>query len=258
MHTNLLNLKPFFTFYGGKFRAAPRYPAPRYNHVIEPFAGSAGYAVRYAHLRVTIYEVDEKVYGVWNYLQHASEREILSLPIGITHVDEIDGPQEAKWLVGFWFNKGCESPRLSASKWMKSGIRPKSQWGDIIRSRIAGQLQYIRHWTILKRRASDAPDVEATWFVDPPYQQAGKHYRCKIMDYNALGDWCRTRRGQVMVCENAGATWLPFREFATIKASPGKHKASHVSEEVIWTNETTDRFYASQSASSWACARPNT
>jgi hypothetical protein len=32
-------LRPFWRYYGGKWRAAPRYPAPRYDTIIEPFAG---------------------------------------------------------------------------------------------------------------------------------------------------------------------------------------------------------------------------
>lgn len=40
-------LKPFFTYFGGKYRIAPRYPKPQYNTIIEPFAGSAGYSLRY-------------------------------------------------------------------------------------------------------------------------------------------------------------------------------------------------------------------
>ena len=35
-------LKPFFTYYGGKYRAAPKYPEPVHGSIVEPFAGSAG------------------------------------------------------------------------------------------------------------------------------------------------------------------------------------------------------------------------
>jgi len=38
-----------------------------------------------------------------------------------------------------------------------------------------------------------------------------------------------------MVCENAGADWLPFRPFRTIKGLEGK-RGGKKSEEVIWTN----------------------
>lgn len=37
-----MNLRPFWRYYGGKFRAAPRYPKPTRSKLIEPFARSAG------------------------------------------------------------------------------------------------------------------------------------------------------------------------------------------------------------------------
>jgi hypothetical protein len=38
-----------------------------------------------------------------------------------------------------------------------------------------------------------------------------------------------------MVCENVGATWLPFRPWRDIKGSEVKH-GGKVSHEAIWTN----------------------
>jgi site-specific DNA-adenine methylase len=82
--------------------------------------------------------------------------------------------------------------------------------------------------------------MEATWFVDPPYNnKAGSHYKCgsKDIDYNNLAEWCRSRRGQVMVCENAGATWLPFEDlYEHVGASRVGNKPKR-SVEAIWTNE---------------------
>lgn len=40
-------LRPFFTYFGAKWRAAPHYPPPTHPTVIEPFAGAAGYALRH-------------------------------------------------------------------------------------------------------------------------------------------------------------------------------------------------------------------
>jgi 16S rRNA G966 N2-methylase RsmD len=90
----------------------------------------------------------------------------------------------------------------------------------------------IRHWKIIEGDFVCAPDIAGTWFVDPPYQVAGKHYVHTLSadDYARLALWCRDRKGQVMVCENEGADWLPFEPFARIKAGP----ANKVSAEVIW------------------------
>jgi hypothetical protein len=92
-----------------------------------------------------------------------------------------------------------------------------------------------RHWTITQASYADIPDQAASWFIDPPYRVAGRAYRFHDINYPALGDWCMSRRGQVMVCENAGADWLPFRPFRTIKGLEGK-RGGKKSEEVIWTN----------------------
>jgi hypothetical protein len=99
-------------------------------------------------------------------------------------------------------------------------------------------LEAIRHWTLIEGTYDAAPSVSATWFIDPPYQIAGKHYRfgCEGIDYASLGMWCAARQGQVMVCENVGAAWLPFRPWRDIKASAAKH-GGKVSHEAIWTND---------------------
>ena len=35
---------------------------------------------------------------------------------------------------------------------------------------IANQLENIRHWKIIHGSYEDLENVEATWFIDPPYQ----------------------------------------------------------------------------------------
>ncbi len=60
-------IRPFFSFYGSKWRDAPRH-YPAYSSIIEPFAGSAGYALRYADLQVTLCDADPVIVGVWSYL----------------------------------------------------------------------------------------------------------------------------------------------------------------------------------------------
>lgn len=116
-----------------------------------------------------------------------------------------------------------------------SGERPDSYWGEEIRDRIARQVDGIRHWEIIHGGYDEAPEIEATWFVDPPYHRSGKHYRYSEVDYDGLGAWCRKLKGQVVVCEQKGATWLPFSTFRAIRATPGK-RGSGTSNEVIWTS----------------------
>lgn len=240
-----MSLQIFFSYFGGKWRAAPHYPRPLYNHIVEPFAGAAGYALRYHQKQVTLLDLDPIICGVWDYLINVSADEVRRLSVDFKHVDEIDAPTEARHLVGFWLNKGTSHPCKTPGFWMRKacsggyttgGSAPSNWWGPEVRERIASQVDYIRHWRIHCAGYERADDVEATWFVDPPYQEAGQKYRFHLTDYTELAAWCRGRQGQVMVCENEGANWLPFRTFKSIKASAGKQKTSkgHRSAEVLW------------------------
>ena len=239
-----MSLLPFFTYYGGKWRVAPRYPGPRHRQIVEPFAGSAGYALRYADREVLLCDADPVLAGLWRYLISVTPGEILRLPDlrdGET-VDALAVPQEARWLIGFWLNKGAAAPRKTPSRWMRDGLRPGSYWGQKIRERIASQVEKIRHWRVYDTDYRCAEiDLPATYFVDPPYANAaGRYYRKNAISYLELGDWCRGLRGQVIVCENDGAAWLPFRPFHAAKAREGRG-GGRVSYEAIWTNQEESR-----------------
>lgn len=232
-------LRPFFGYYGGKWRDAQKhYPRPSHDTIVEPFAGSAGYSLRYPEREVVLCDIDPVIAGVWRYLIAVSEQEILGtpdLPPDGT-VDSLKIPQEARWLIGFWLNRGASRPGKSPSKWMREGIRPGSFWGERVRQTIARQLQAIRHWRIVEASYENCGvSGEATWFIDPPYQSAGQYYRfgSSTLDYAKLAGWCRTRPGQVIVCENAGADWLPFRGLNGVKTT----RAGSRSWEAVWTND---------------------
>ena len=242
-----LHLRPFFTFYGGKWRCAPRYPPPRHRTIVEPFAGSAGYSLRHAHRQVILVERDPAIAATWRYLLHETPAGILALPdIRMDEtVDDLPVCEEARLLIGWWLNNGSSLPKRRPSAWMR---RDRAQggpgwttgggrlaWGRRVRERIAAQLGAVRHWTLIEGDYTDAPDVEATWFVDPPYSVAGRHYRygSARLDYGALADWCRSRQGQAMVCENVGADWLPFQPFLDVQARGAGHDG-RVSHEALW------------------------
>ena len=137
-------LRPFFGYYGGKWRdALKHYPAPRFNTIVEPFAGSAGYSLRFAHLDIVLCELDPVIAEVWRYLITVRPSEILAIP-DVPHdgsVDDLKVAPEARWLVGFWLNRGVSMPRKRPSKWMRDGIRPGSFWGPRVRARIASQVE---------------------------------------------------------------------------------------------------------------------
>jgi len=234
-------IRPFWRYYGGKWQNAPHYPHPRHETIVEPFAGAAGYSCRWPDRRVILIDKSPIIAGIWRYLIATPAAEIRALPDipdGGT-VDDIDAPQEARWLAGFWCSEGTVTPRKSPTPWSSRGpgVHNWTGWNWRSRERVASQVDQIRHWTIINGEYTDAPDIEATWHIDPPYStKAGSYYPHQPDSFEALGAWCRTRRGQVMVCEQAGASWLPFRHHGRFRSASGRHRAG-ASNEVIWTND---------------------
>jgi site-specific DNA-adenine methylase len=235
-----MGLKPFFTYFGGKWRIAPRYPAPTRDLIVEPFAGSAGYSLRYPDRAVLLCDVFKPIVETWRYLIGASAAEILALPDveDGQNVDDLDLPPGARYFIGWWLNKGSAVPCKIPGLWMRQS-RSEGEtslfWGRRVRERVAQQVDTIKHWTVLECSYSDLEPADATWFVDPPYQQAGKHYihGSKTLDFKHLGSWCQTRGGQMIVCENAGADWLPFEPFLTAQGTGGSGRTGK-SVEVIY------------------------
>jgi hypothetical protein len=223
-------LKPFFPFFGSKWRSAKLYPAPG-RVVIEPFAGSAGYSCWWEPPTVLLADPDPYICGVWSYLIRVSPREILRLPdlAPGASVLELRLPQEARWLIGYWINRGSAVPKQTQSRYSTRTDRGQLVWSVRARERIASQVDRIRHWRIREREYWQYPNMRHTWYIDPPYADKGRHYRYNAIDYPHLAGWCRSRRGRVIVCEQAGAQWLPFRPLATIKSTKG------TSAEVVWT-----------------------
>ena len=220
-----MRLRPFFSYYGSKWRLSPRYDEPLYNTIIEPFAGSACYALQWHWKGVWLVDKSEHVCSVWDYLIRVPEKEIRKLPLlkpGEAVPTSL--PEEARTLIGFWVTKGGTQPRRSMTNGPNLG-----HWSATIRERIALQLQYIRHWQIKEGCYSELSDQVATWFIDPPYQVGGSHYTERDIDFEHLAEFCKERRGQVIVCENGDADWLPFKPFASTK---GLRKNS---SEVVWT-----------------------
>jgi hypothetical protein len=211
-------MKPMFSYFGSKYKLAKRYGAPRHDTVIEPFAGSAAYSLFWEPKRVILIDKNPIIASIWKYLIAASEADIMALPQDFESTKDLDIPQGAKNLIGFWIGKGKASPGITKSKWGKqySDATDCKVWNAAVRVRIASQLEKIRHWEVISGDYTQAPDMEAHWFIDPPYIAAGRRYPVKDVNYDDLGEWSRNRKGFVQVCENDGAIWLPFQPFHSV------------------------------------------
>jgi site-specific DNA-adenine methylase len=223
-------LKQFFSYFGAKKRNAHKYPAPKYDTIIEPFAGSAGYSHLYHDREIVLYDAYPAVVNAWQYLIQASRDDILGLPLlkPGQSLSEFSLSAGERAFVGFWLVRAGTNPRDHlVPSWSKN--YPNRFWGQYIRGQIASQVHLINHWKSELLDYSQIPNTEATWFIDPPYEVAGKSYVHSEIDYTALGAWCRTRQGQAIVCESEGASWLPFEKLYEHK---GIQRAKRT--EVIW------------------------
>ncbi len=240
-----VSLQPFFRHLGSKYLSGAYYPPPRFGTIIEPFAGGAGYATRYHRRKVILVERDPEVARVWRYLIGASAREILALPDLPEggSLDDVRCSDDVRALISRNLNLAT-GPRKRFTAWRDAAHR-NILWGPNLRARLAAQVERIRHWRVIEGDYTKAPDVEATWFVDPPYQKLKARmyaFDADALDFASLGAWCKARRGQVMVCEQAPAAWLPFRAFReTLAAHRGRQKSVWRSAEVIWTHDDEEK-----------------
>lgn len=220
-----------FSYYGSKSKVVNYYPYPKCDKIVEPFAGSARYSLKHFEKDILLVDTYDIIVKIWHYLQEASEQDIMGLSepkLGETiNRDDFDCIEQA-WLMGFLVQQGVNAPRLTVTKYAVDGIRTQKK-------NIAGQLYKIKHWEIKKLDYREILNIEATWFIDPPYQFGGEWYvkNNKKIDYNKLAEWCKSRDGQIIVCENSKASWMPFKQMADLNGS--KYKTT----EVIWSNLPT-------------------
>ena len=222
-------------------------PPPRCGSlIVEPFAGSAGYSLRYgADREVLLVDLDPVIVMVWDYLIKAHPDELLDMPDidPDATVDDYGMSEAQRALVGFWLNKGTPHPCKRPSSWARR-YPERRGWSEKTRARLAAQVPRIRKWRVVHGDYTNADVGDADYHIDPPYQKAGRRYRCGSTNvcYNSLAEGCAALQGRVHVCEAAGADWLPFEPFRKTKAST--RDGARFSLEVLWRNEmpTQTRF----------------
>lgn len=207
-----------------KKKIAGLYPEPQHSIIVEPFAGSAAYSLHGERWRrqVVLIERDAEVAALWRWLI-SEAADVLGLP------DPVLGEHTHSFLHilhmaskrGFTYRKAAVTPFMMDA-WKAS------------KPYMAANLYKVKHWTLIEGDYTMAPNVEATWFIDPPYQgDAGTGYRhgSGSLDYGALGAWVQARQGYVMACDAPTATWLPFKPWSRYRAYAGKESIEGLYEQ---------------------------
>lgn len=227
-------LRPFFSYYGSKWRIAPKYPMPKYNTVIEPFCGSAQYSMVYPDRKIKLYDLYEPIVMAWDFLINSTEKDILNIPSNFEHIDELKISDEAKCLVGFNINPASQMPKNQFSPWKRDNAQ---FWGEKKKNLIINQKPFISHWEVFLESYENIKNEKATWFIDPPYQsKAGRLYVKSDIDYKLLENWISSRNGQFIACDMEGVDYGDFKPFVIAQVNPSK-RGKKTLQEMIWHGE---------------------
>jgi 16S rRNA G966 N2-methylase RsmD len=215
-----------FYYYGRKQKIFNKYPKPKFDLIIEPFAGSAAYSMNYHERNVILIEKDKRIADLWSYLISVNSDEILSLPL-LKKGQSLNNDEfsylnnNQKSLIGFFLNPGSAVPKKSPGNFCG--------WNVENRLKLSNDVNKVKHWTVINDDYRNIDNHKATWYIDPPYQgNGGKYYKHgnKEFDYDVLRDWVLERNGQTIVCENSEATWMEFQPLVNIQGQ--KHKTTEV------------------------------
>lgn len=206
-----------FYYYGRKKQIVKYYPLPNYDVIVEPFAGSAAYSLNDGNWRkqVILIEKDEKVADIWKWLINEATPEKV---LGLRNLKVGDKTSEFLHII--------HSASKMAFKYRTIKVTPvlERNW-EISKRYIAENLFKIKHWKIICGDYTEAPNIEATWFIDPPYKGSpgtGYHHDSSKIDYDFLAEWTNSRKGEVIFCEGLNGDYLPFKNLLTLKGVAGK------------------------------------
>lgn len=230
--------KALLNHYGGKSKIAHYYPEPEYDTIIEPFAGGASYALAHHSKNVILFDRNDKIAEIWKFaLSDDALYWVECLPDEVTKGDILediirDVPKGLLEIARATIGQGSYGTKSVRRRVTSFGAR---SW-NVLKPRLRYWLPRIHHWKFVHGWYCDAPDVEATWFIDPPYKNvAGRHYLMNQINYDLLALWCKSRSGQVIVCEGVGADWLSFRPWVV-----GHGVGTRKSEEWIYYSSDRD------------------
>ena len=199
--------------------------------------GGGCYSLQHSDRQVWLNELNADVFTLWDYLIRTDPNEVITrVPRVVKKGDnaiDLAGSGAAPGLL--MLIKANVNMGTLGSRGNHTVV---TQFAEIkwhqVHPRLERFLPRIRHWKITNLDYVSLPNEKATWFVDPPYSgDAGRRYALNRVDFSSLGDWCRGRNGQTIVCENAGANWLPFGDLVAGMPRGGVRRQM----EAIWTQD---------------------
>lgn len=223
---------PLFKWFGSKWQASKYYPEPRCERVFEPYAGGAGYSLRHASKRVTLWESNTNLLALWYWLtREATEQAIREIPCHLpegTDIRTLGLTAGQALLLKHWQRTNNVGECWTVSPW---GNLP-GQWTENTRARVASEVGEVSHWQIRPIAYNEI----GTYFVDPPYL-FNYQYGSPPVDYAALAAQVRgiPAGSQAIVCEarcpktDKIPDWLPFEDFrrtVTSRRKQGEHTHS--------------------------------
>lgn len=212
-----------FSYFGSKICLVNKYPPPKFDRIIEPFAGSAAYSLQYYLREVILIELNPVVYGIWNFIINEATvdwaKQLPELEQGddlrdIKHLTKIE-----KNLLGFAVSCGSAAPsniQTKRSSAIEKIVSRRKSRIELLKRRLQFYIPRIKHWKVLNISYSQYKCNEpSTWFIDPPYMKAGNAYPFHNIDYKLLANYCKSRQGQIIVCGGMDCNYLPFEDLDT-------------------------------------------
>jgi len=236
-----------FYYYGAKKQLAKWYPSPIGNVIVEPFGGSAAYACfhlqRNKDLTAIIIEKDARVISLWQKLLAMTPDEIREYPT----------PEEGCKVTDYFVMVCATGNAINKCKSMTVTPRMPRIF-DIMKSKVADTIEMAGdRITVVEgdyTKSCEFDGSEVTFFVDPPYAPnnrpskgsvygGGKGYAkgccSESINYPEVASFCRARKGAVIACDYADASWMPFE---LLKSSTDSLKKKF--NEGIWSRGFPD------------------
>lgn len=210
-----------FYYYGRKKKISSKYKVSSKNTIIEPFAGSAAYSLRDENINknVILFEKSKRVYDLWKWLiEVATYDDIMKLG----YIKRGDKVSEFIKILHSASKRAFDYKKITVTSVMETN------WNSNL-SKMAELVGKVKHWKIYNNCYSEIDNVvgnlDCCWFIDPPYKGAagmGYSHSSEDIDYYKLSEWCKSRNGNVIVCEGGNANWLPFEKLTQQSTINGK------------------------------------